>query len=160
MFHIFSVLCLSGWADLRCTGRGHRAQGRDRRELAYYNPLQPGLAIWGVFWTTIFILVNGYKVFFVWNTQDFLTAYINIPIFFFLWIGWSVYMRTSFWRPEEMDFVTVRWGASITPLTGLIFTRLITNRVSRLSKRQTLPRYLHATWVKRSSAPSSKASPI
>jgi len=86
--------------------RGHRAQGRDRRELAYYNPLQPGLAIWGVFWTTIFILVNGYKVFFVWNTQDFLTAYISIPIFFFLWIGWSVYMRTSFWRPEEMDFVT------------------------------------------------------
>lgn len=91
-------------------GRGHRAQGRDRRELAYYNPLQPGLAIWGVFWTSIFILVNGYKVFFVWNTQNFLTAYINIPIFFGLWIGWSLYMRTPFWQPDEMDFVTVRLG--------------------------------------------------
>jgi yeast amino acid transporter len=89
-------------------GRGHRAQGLDRTKLAYYNPLQPGLAIWGVFWTSIFILVNGYKVFFVWNTDDFLTAYINIPIFFTLWIGWTLYMRLPFWRPHEMDFVTVR----------------------------------------------------
>jgi amino acid transporter len=44
----------------------------------------------------------------VWNTQDFLTAYINIPIFFSLWIGWAFYMRTPFWRADEMDFVTVR----------------------------------------------------
>jgi amino acid transporter len=44
----------------------------------------------------------------VWNTQDFLTAYINIPIFFTLWIGWTVYMRSSFWKADEMDFVTVR----------------------------------------------------
>jgi len=86
--------------------RGHKVQGRDLTELAYNNPLQPGLAIWGVFWTAIFILVNGYKVFFKWNTADFLTAYINIPIFFGLWIGWTIYMRQPFWRADEMDFVT------------------------------------------------------
>ncbi|KAH9066797.1 general amino acid permease 1 [Lactarius vividus] len=86
--------------------RGHKVQGRDRSELAYWNPMQPYLAIWGVFWTTIFILVDGYQVFFVWNTQDFLTAYINIPIFFALWAGWTVYMRRPFWRAHEMDFVT------------------------------------------------------
>ena len=97
-----------------CSGRGHRAQGLDRTKLAYYHPLQPGLAIWGVFWTSIFILVNGYKVFFVWNTDNFITAYINIPIFFSLWIGWTLYMRLPFWRPDEMDFVTVRIiGASV-----------------------------------------------
>ncbi|KAH9167479.1 general amino acid permease 1 [Lactarius sanguifluus] len=72
----------------------------------YWNPLQPYLAYWGVFWTTIFILVDGYQVFFVWDTQDFLTAYINIPIFFALWAGWTIYMRRPFWRAHEMDFVT------------------------------------------------------
>ncbi len=106
-----------------CSGRGHKVQGRDRSELAYWNPLQPGLAIWGVFWTTIFILVDGYQVFFVWDTQDFLTAYINIPIFFALWIGWSFYMRRPFWRAHEMDFVTVRCSDR-EPL------RLICSRVS------------------------------
>ncbi|KAI0305792.1 general amino acid permease 1 [Multifurca ochricompacta] len=86
--------------------RGHKVQGRDLKELAYNNPLQPGLAIWGVFWTSVFILVDGYQVFFKWNTQDFLTGYINIPIFFALWIGWTIYMRQPFWRAHEMDFVT------------------------------------------------------
>ncbi|KAF8273091.1 general amino acid permease 1 [Lactarius quietus] len=86
--------------------RGHKVQGRDRTELAYWNPLQPGLAIWGAFWTSIFILVGGYKVFFRWNIQSFLTAYINIPIFFTLWVGWTLYMRRPFWRAHEMDFVT------------------------------------------------------
>ncbi|KAN0105327.1 Amino acid permease/ SLC12A domain containing protein [Russula decolorans] len=85
---------------------GYKVQGLDRTQLAYWNPLQPGLAVWGAFWTSIFVLVNGYQVFFVWNTQDFLTAYINIPIFFTLWIGWTMYMRTPFWRAHEMDFVT------------------------------------------------------
>ncbi len=93
------------------SGSGHKAQGRDRTQLAYYSPLQPWLAGWGVFWTSIFILVNGYQAFFVWNTQNFLTAYINIPIFFCLWIGWTVYMRAPFWRAEDMDFVTVRLTA-------------------------------------------------
>lgn len=70
--------------------------------------MQPGLAIWGAFWTSVFILVDGYQSFFNWNTQNFLTAYINIPIFFALWLGWSLYMRRPFWRAHEMDFVTVR----------------------------------------------------
>jgi amino acid transporter len=91
-----------------CSGRGHKVQGRDRRQLAYWSALQPGLAIWGAFWTSVFILVDGYQSFFKWNTQDFLTAYINIPIFFALWLGWSLYMRRPFWRAHEMDFVTVR----------------------------------------------------
>ena len=39
---------------------------------------------------------------------NFLTAYINIPIFLALWIGWTVSMRSSFWRADEMDFITVR----------------------------------------------------
>ena len=44
----------------------------------------------------------------MWNTQNFITAYISIPIFFGLWLGWALYMRTPFWRADEMDFVTVR----------------------------------------------------
>ncbi|KZV64670.1 general amino acid permease 1 [Peniophora sp. CONT] len=86
--------------------QGHRAQGIDRKKLVYHNILQPGLAIWGVFWTTIFILISGYTVFFPgqWNTSDFLVAYINIPIFFSLFLGWKIYKRTKFWRAHEMDF--------------------------------------------------------
>lgn len=88
--------------------RGLKAQGFDRTKNVYFSTLQPWLGIWGVFWTTLFILINGFAVFFSFNASDFLVAYINIPIFFGLYIVWKVIKRSKFWKPHEMDFVTVR----------------------------------------------------
>lgn len=144
-------------------GRGHKIQGLDRSQLVYWNPLQPGLAVWGVFWTSIFILVIGYQVFFVWNTQDFLTAYVNIPIFLILWIGWTVYMRTPFWRAHEMDFVTVRCVRApflrcFNPLTWLrAISGCLFFRASLRSRRQKARKTLPATWAKRSSTSCSES---
>lgn len=93
-------------APLRIPDAGLKAQGLDRTKLIYYSTLQPWLAIWGLFWTVLFVLINGFEVFFSWDTPLFITSYINVPIFFALWIGWRVYKRTRFWRASEMDFVT------------------------------------------------------
>ncbi|KAI6164530.1 general APC amino acid permease [Pisolithus thermaeus] len=87
--------------------RGLRAQGINRKERLYYwNSLQPGLAIWGFTWCSIFILINGFEVFWSFKASGFLTAYINIPIFFGLYLFWKITKRTKVWKPEEMDFVT------------------------------------------------------
>jgi amino acid transporter len=32
---------------------------------------------------------------------------VNIPIFVVLYLGFKIVKRTSFWKPHEMDFVTV-----------------------------------------------------
>ncbi|EJF64342.1 general amino acid permease 1 [Dichomitus squalens] len=99
-----------GWWSMNLTYvyfyRGFKAQGLDRKKLLYWNPLQPYLAYWGIFWITIFILINGFTVFWNFNASSFLTSYINIPLFFILWIGYKVIKRTKVWKPEEMDFVT------------------------------------------------------
>ncbi|KAF8990674.1 general amino acid permease 1 [Cyathus striatus] len=86
--------------------RGMRAQGYDLRKNVYNNRFQPYIAYWGIFWTTLFILINGYAVFFNFNASDFLVSYINIPIFFGLYFGYKIWKRTKFWSPLEMDFVT------------------------------------------------------
>ncbi|KLO14340.1 general amino acid permease 1 [Schizopora paradoxa] len=86
--------------------RGKKAQNIDRRETAYYSNLQPYLAMWGVFWCLLFILVNGYAVFFAFNISDFLVAYVNIPIFVSVFLFWKIFKRTKAWKPLEMDFVT------------------------------------------------------
>ncbi|KAI6116789.1 general APC amino acid permease [Pisolithus croceorrhizus] len=87
--------------------RGLRAQGINRKQRLYYwNSLQPGLAIWGFTWCSIFILINGFEVFWSFKASGFLTAYINIPIFFGLYLFWKITKRTKVWKPEEMDFVT------------------------------------------------------
>ncbi len=96
-----------------------KAQGFDRKKSAYFSSLQPYLSIWGVFWCTTFILVNGFEVFFTWNVQMFLTDYISVAIFFGFFIFWKVYKRTKHWKPLEMDFVTVRSLVFILPFTSL-----------------------------------------
>ena len=103
------------------------AQGYDLTKNAYNNRFQPYVAYWGLFWTLFFTLVNGYAVFWDFNTADFLTACmyhcllsslhgwlwslplldINIPIFVILYFGYKFTMRTKIWKPLEMDFVTV-----------------------------------------------------
>lgn len=53
--------------------RGMRAQGIDRKKLVYHSNLQPWLSYWGVSWTTLFILINGFEVFWKFNVSSFLT---------------------------------------------------------------------------------------
>ncbi|KDQ61937.1 hypothetical protein JAAARDRAFT_31430 [Jaapia argillacea MUCL 33604] len=99
-----------GWWSINVTYvffyRGFKAQGFDRKKLVYHSNLQPYLSYWGIFWTATFILINGFEVFWSFNASGFLTAYINIPIFFGLYFFWKIYKRTKFWKPSEMDFVT------------------------------------------------------
>jgi len=99
-----------GWFSINLTyiffQRGMKAQGYDLKKNIYNNPLQPYLAYWGIGWTVFFIFVNGYGVFFHFDTSIFLTAYINIPIFATLYFGYKFVYKTKIWRPLEMDFVT------------------------------------------------------
>lgn len=53
--------------------RGMKAQGIDRTKLIYHSKLQPWLSYWGIFWTSIFIFINGFSVFWDFNASDFLT---------------------------------------------------------------------------------------
>ena len=78
-----------------------------------------------MFWTALFILINGFEVFWKFNASNFLTSCelnslrlslsvvpdnvlvdINIPLFFALYFGWKFFKKTSIWKPSEMDFVT------------------------------------------------------
>ncbi|KAG8946074.1 hypothetical protein FRC04_012052 [Tulasnella sp. 424] len=85
--------------------KGLKAQGIDRKKFIYFSNLQPYLSYWGVFWTSLIIIINGFDVFFDFTASGFLTAYINIPIFFGLYFGYKIWKKTKAWRPDEMDFV-------------------------------------------------------
>jgi len=78
----------------------------DKSRFAYKSPLQPFLGIWGMFWTTFFILVNGFTVFYKWDISKFLTSYINIPIYIALYFGYKVFYRTKIPKLKDVDLVT------------------------------------------------------
>lgn len=114
VFNWFQHLCVMGgffgWLSINITyiffNRGLRYQGIDRRKLHYWNPLQPWLSVWGLIWCIIFILINGYNVFWDFDASSFLTSYLNIPLFFGLFLFWKVTRRTEIWKLDDMDFTT------------------------------------------------------
>jgi amino acid transporter len=99
-----------GWGSINLTyiffHRGMKAQGIDRTKLYYWNHLQPWLSIWGLCWCIFFILINGFEIFWGFTAAGFLTAYVNIPLFFGLYFGYKIVKKTEVWKPEDMDFVT------------------------------------------------------
>ncbi|OWB73573.1 hypothetical protein B5S31_g3322 [[Candida] boidinii] len=73
---------------------------------------RPPLQIFGAYAQSIFFtiiaLVNGYEVFFNWDTANFFAAYITIPIFFVLYFGHAIWHRNFklYAPPEQIDCFT------------------------------------------------------
>lgn len=114
VFHWFVGLSTTsaffGWFSINLTFSRFRSgmlvQGIDPKSNVYYNRFQPWICYWGMFWTGLFILISGYAVFFEWSTARFLISYLNIPLFFGLYVLYKISKKSRFWRASEMDFYT------------------------------------------------------
>lgn len=87
------------------------AQNVDRNTLIFKSPFQPYTAYFSLVYFTLIIIFNGFAVFTKdnWGEPEltsFFTAYINIPIFFGLYMGWWLFKRDSFVNPAEADIWT------------------------------------------------------
>ncbi|GAB7340469.1 hypothetical protein MBLNU457_6895t1 [Dothideomycetes sp. NU457] len=84
------------------------AQGVDRNSLVFKSKWQPYTAWFALIYFAIIILFNGWAVFTKgnWSVDDFITAYINIPIFFGLYAIWKIVKRPGFVKAHEADIWT------------------------------------------------------
>jgi amino acid transporter len=98
------VICL---ASIRFTA-ALKAQAVDRDTLPFKSFGQPYTAWGGLIFFAIIILFNGFAVFTNgnWLIDDFIIAYIGIPIFFGLFLIWKVIHRTKWLGPTEVDLFT------------------------------------------------------
>lgn len=109
--NLTSIAAFIGWATICVSFLRFKAacdaQGIDRSASPYiYNRWQPFPAYWAIFWCCINILFNGYAVFIkgMWNTSDFIIAYINLPLVGGLFLGhWLCTGRKRFPRATEID---------------------------------------------------------
>ena len=90
---------------------------RYRKAMDYHNmndrvtfrpPLQIPGAWFSIFFFSLVALTNGYGVFFDFNANDFVAAYITLPIVFILYVGHMIwYKNYRMWAPlEEIDCIT------------------------------------------------------
>lgn len=83
-----------------------KAQGIDRNTLVFKSPFQPYTAIFALSFFTIIIIFNGFYVFKPWVLNDFITAYVGIPIYLFLFLFWKILKRTRWIPPSQADIQT------------------------------------------------------
>ncbi|KAI4644383.1 hypothetical protein J4E93_006284 [Alternaria ventricosa] len=107
--NITTIAGLIGWLVIEITYLRFfyalKVQGISRDRLAYKSPLQPYLA-----WATggalvLVILFSGYSVFFPgrWSVGTFLTYYVDIAIFIFLWVAGFCYARSGIIALQDVD---------------------------------------------------------
>ncbi|KAH8169433.1 amino acid permease domain-containing protein [Sarocladium implicatum] len=115
LLNLSTVAGLIAWATL-CFSyiRFHRAlkvQGVSRDTLPWKSPFQPYTAWFGFIGSTIITLIAGFPVFLKgnWNTSDFISTYVGIPIFILPIVGWKLVHRTKFVRAKDMDLWSGRF---------------------------------------------------
>jgi amino acid transporter len=77
--------------------------------LPYKTRFQPYFTYFTLFVISLLTLTNGFQIFIPknWNVQDFLAAYITIPIFLVFYLGHKIWFRTPFYIPiDEIDVTT------------------------------------------------------
>lgn len=88
-----------------------KAQGIDRtRDLAYRSPLQP-YGSYAALCICIFIVIIKNFTAFLGNSftyKTFITGYIILPIFVFMYFGYKLIHKTSVIKPAEVDLATYR----------------------------------------------------
>jgi amino acid transporter len=83
-----------------------KAHGMSRDDLPYKAPFQPW-GSWFAFGSALLITIfKGFDTFLPFNTANFITSYIAVPIFFILWAGYKILLRTQVIPPEKVDLVT------------------------------------------------------
>jgi len=87
-----------------------RAQGISRDTLVFKSPFQPYLAWASLIFFAIITLFNGFytlpsktKPF---DVNNFITAYVSIPIYFGLYAFWKIFRRTKWVNSSEADIQT------------------------------------------------------
>ncbi|KAI0155573.1 amino acid transporter-like protein [Pestalotiopsis sp. NC0098] len=116
LVNLVSVAALVNWSIILITylrfQYGCRAQGIDRRELPWAAPLQPYLSWASLVMFILLLLTSGYTTFLKghWDTEVFVSSYINIPIILVLYFGYKLVKKTSVIPLKEIPvrtFITI-----------------------------------------------------
>ncbi|CAL1705952.1 unnamed protein product [Somion occarium] len=107
-----AIAGLMSWFGISVTylrfRKGLKAQGIERKSLPYVGIGQPFLAWYGAIVSLFICIISGWTNFIKgnWATDQFVTNYLPLWLFPFLYLGARLWKRSSFVTPERMDFKT------------------------------------------------------
>ncbi|VDC06580.1 unnamed protein product [Peniophora sp. CBMAI 1063] len=111
--YLMNLLSTFGAITWMCISYSHirfvkalEVQGIPRDSLPYKAPWHSYGSWFALISIGIITFFKGFDAFLPFTTSTFVTAYIGIPIFFALWVGYKILYRTKFIPAEKVDLVT------------------------------------------------------
>ncbi|KAF2769845.1 amino acid transporter-like protein [Teratosphaeria nubilosa] len=98
---LVSVSALINWSIICLTYLrfyyAMKKQGISRDRLPWKAPFQPYVAWVGLVFFILLLLTGGFKVFIHnhWDSETFVSSYVNIPIIFALYFGWKLVKKSK-----------------------------------------------------------------
>ena len=100
------------WAAISFTHIRFRSawtkQGRHAKQLPFISALYPWNAYFGLASNVFLALVQGWQTLSPFNAGNFVDAYILLPLFGIIFVGYKVFFKTKVRRPLEVDLDTDR----------------------------------------------------
>ncbi|KAI5953353.1 DIP5 [Candida jiufengensis] len=94
-----------------CFMRALKAQGFSRKkDLVYRAPLQPYASYFALTVCVIIVFIKNFTVFLgdEFTYKSFITGYIVLPVFILLFVGYKLWYKTKWLKPQEVDLDTFR----------------------------------------------------
>ncbi|KAK3336200.1 putative arginine transporter [Cercophora scortea] len=108
--NITAVAGFITWANISISHikfmRALKSRGISRESLPYMAFWQPYFSYYGLFWSVLITLTQGFTSFMPWDTSSFFVAYISLILWVLLYVGHKIVYRTRFVRAEEADIQT------------------------------------------------------
>ncbi|KAI5863654.1 putative amino acid transporter [Durotheca rogersii] len=83
--------------------RAWKSQGHSAAELPFASLWYPWNAYFGLGSNVFLALVQGWSYFSPFDVGGFIDAYILLPLFFIIFVGYKVIFKTKFWGLAEVD---------------------------------------------------------
>ncbi|KAF1361775.1 arginine permease-like protein [Lizonia empirigonia] len=101
-FIAWSCVCICHIAFMRAL----KAQNIDRDTLPFKSWGGAPMAWYGLTFTIIITITQGFTAFVPWNVENFFIAYISLILFAVLYIGHKIVYRSPLVKPAEADLVS------------------------------------------------------
>lgn len=79
------------------------AQGRTPDQLPFKSALYPWNSYFGLFANLFLAIVQGWTTLSPFDAGTFVDAYILLPLFAIIYLGYKFWFKTRFWRSHEID---------------------------------------------------------
>lgn len=101
-FIAWSCVCICHIAFMKAL----KAQNIDRDTLPFKSWGGAPMAWYGLVFTAIITITQGFTAFVPWNVENFFIAYISLILFAILYIGHKIVYKSPLVKPAEADLVT------------------------------------------------------